>query len=41
VFADGWVALVRATPYRIDWCAPGARHIFYAASGVNNLADWR
>lgn len=24
VFADGWVALVRAMPYRVDWCAPAA-----------------
>jgi len=22
VFPDGWVAVVRAEPYRVDWCAP-------------------
>lgn len=22
VFPDGWVAIVRAEPYRVDWCAP-------------------
>jgi hypothetical protein len=25
VFPDGWIALVRADPYRVDWCAPGRR----------------
>lgn len=25
VFPDGWVALVRADPYRVDWCAPDRR----------------
>jgi hypothetical protein len=25
VFPDGWVALVRAHPYRVDWCAPAGR----------------
>jgi len=24
VFADGWLAIARAEPYRIDWCAPRA-----------------
>lgn len=25
VFPDGWIALVRAGPYRVDWCAPDRR----------------
>ena len=24
-FADGWVAVARADPYRVDWCAPRSR----------------
>ena len=23
VFADGWIAIARTDPYRVDWCAPG------------------
>jgi hypothetical protein len=25
VFPDGWVAIARVSPYRVDWCAPGAK----------------
>jgi hypothetical protein len=24
-FTDGWTAVARTTPYRVDWCAPNAR----------------
>jgi len=24
-FPDGWLAIARVAPYRVDWCAPGAR----------------
>jgi len=25
VFPDGWIAIARANPYRVDWCEPGKR----------------
>lgn len=25
VFTDGWIAIARTNPYRVDWCAPGQR----------------